>query len=204
MPIQRLFPSLIQQQRLFSLKSKLHQELLQECYKFRALDKSGRKWSKSNYRGGYTSYGSLTNLFEISSTFALLKSQIDKAVRIYIRELDMDVHPKDVQMCSLWINIMPARVHHSMHIHPLSVVSGSYYLQVPKGAPGLKLEDPRLLGFMASPPRKSKARKENLRFVELAPKAGEVVLFESWLRHEVPANTAKQDRVSISFNYHWV
>jgi uncharacterized protein (TIGR02466 family) len=30
-----------------------------------------------------------------------------------------------------------------------------------------------------------------------------VVLFESWLRHEVAANQAEEDRVSISFNYHW-
>jgi uncharacterized protein (TIGR02466 family) len=32
--------------------------------------------------------------------------------------------------------------------------------------------------------------------------AGKVVLFESWLRHEVPPNPAAAERVSISFNYH--
>jgi uncharacterized protein (TIGR02466 family) len=29
------------------------------------------------------------------------------------------------------------------------------------------------------------------------------VLFESWLRHEVAANTAGGERISVSFNYNW-
>jgi uncharacterized protein (TIGR02466 family) len=33
--------------------------------------------------------------------------------------------------------------------------------------------------------------------------AGNVVLFESWLRHEVPPNPVAAERVSISFNYNW-
>jgi hypothetical protein len=28
-------------------------------------------------------------------------------------------------------------------------------------------------------------------------------MWESWLRHEVPVNAAKTDRISISFNYGW-
>jgi uncharacterized protein (TIGR02466 family) len=29
------------------------------------------------------------------------------------------------------------------------------------------------------------------------------VLFESWLRHEVPMHRCDAERVSVSFNYHW-
>jgi predicted Rossmann fold nucleotide-binding protein DprA/Smf involved in DNA uptake len=32
-------------------------------------------------------------------------------------------------------------------------------------------------------------------------RAGEVILFESWLRHEVPPSPIAQERISISFNY---
>jgi len=28
-------------------------------------------------------------------------------------------------------------------------------------------------------------------------------LWESWLRHEVPANNSSEERISISFNYSW-
>jgi len=31
--------------------------------------------------------------------------------------------------------------------------------------------------------------------------AGTVLIWESWLRHEVPANAAKAERISVSFNY---
>ena len=41
-------------------------------------------------------------------------------------------------------------------------------------------------------------------FARFDPKEGSVLLFESWLRHEVEPNRAKQDRVSISFNYGWL
>jgi len=34
-----------------------------------------------------------------------------------------------------------------------------------------------------------------------AAQAGTVILFESWLRHEVPANPTVEERVSVSFNY---
>jgi len=33
--------------------------------------------------------------------------------------------------------------------------------------------------------------------------AGQVVLFESWLRHEVPSHPTAAERVSVSFNYNW-
>lgn len=204
MKIHRLFPSLIYQDRILPAQSELNHQLKKECYKFREIDKAGQKWCKENYPGGYTSYGSLANLHEISPYFDELRQKIDKGVGRYIKALDMDIKPKDLQMCSLWINIMPPGVTHTMHIHPLSVISGTYYLQFPENARGLKFEDPRMIGYMATVPRKKKARPENQWFIEMKPKVGEIILFESWIRHEVPPNPAKSERMSISFNYHWV
>jgi uncharacterized protein (TIGR02466 family) len=56
---------------------------------------------------------------------------------------------------------------------------------------------------MAAPPRLARARRARQAWVQVAAHAGSVVLFESWLRHEVPANRAAAERVSISFNYSW-
>jgi uncharacterized protein (TIGR02466 family) len=66
----------------------------------------------------------------------------------------------------------------------------------------LKLEDPRLERFMAAPPRTG-ADEGNRAWVTLPARPGQLVLFESWLRHEVPANRISAARVSISFNYSW-
>jgi uncharacterized protein (TIGR02466 family) len=92
---------------------------------------------------------------------------------------------------------------HSWHLHPLATISGTYYVQTPRGASGLKLEDPRLERFMAAPPRKANCRAENKPWIVIPAEAGNLVLFESWLRHEVPPNASSKERISISFNYNW-
>ena len=81
--------------------------------------------------------------------------------------------------------------------------SGTYYVRTPKGSPGLKLEDPRLDRFMAAPPRRADSPPAARPWVTLPVAAGQIVLFESWLRHEVPPNPVDAERVSISFNFGW-
>jgi uncharacterized protein (TIGR02466 family) len=57
--------------------------------------------------------------------------------------------------------------------------------------------------MMAAPPRRKKAAAERQSFVSVAPEPGTILLWESWLRHEVPLNEADEDRISVSFNYAW-
>jgi uncharacterized protein (TIGR02466 family) len=92
---------------------------------------------------------------------------------------------------------------HSGHIHPHSVVSGTLYVALPPGSRGLKFEDPRLAMLMAAPPRRAEAPEMLRSFVEVAPQPGDVLLWESWLRHEVSPGTGRDKRISISFNYRW-
>ncbi len=106
-------------------------------------------------------------------------------------------------MTDCWLNVMPAGVVHSLHLHPASFISGTYYVELPKGVAALKVEDPRLSRLMAAPPRRARAPQPFRSFVEVPAKAGELVLFESWLRHEVPPARYTGERISISFNYGW-
>jgi uncharacterized protein (TIGR02466 family) len=205
MPSLELFPTRIHRSRLAAGTARtLVPARVREAKLFRALDPAGANWSRENYFGGYTSYSSITDLAFRSSGFARLKDWIDREVSKYARDLEMDLGAGRLEMSSFWMNIMGYGCHHAFHLHPLSSVSGTFYLQVPKGSGAFKIEDPRLPAFMASPPRKSKARPANRRYFEVEPKAGELVLFESWLKHEVVANRSKQERISVSFNYDWI
>lgn len=207
MALQTLFPSFVSLQWLEKnarARQKRNQDLIAECYQIETADLEGRKWSKKNYPGGFTSYASLANLDQFSSSFLEIKKRIDPHVKEFAQRLEMDLQGRKLVMTSFWLNIMPQGVVHTMHIHPLSTISGTYYIQTPKNCSALKFEDPRLVNFMASPPRKAKARPENQRFISLAPQAGQIILFESWMRHEVPPNPSAQDRISVSFNYDWV
>jgi uncharacterized protein (TIGR02466 family) len=140
---------------------------------------------------------------QVSPTFAALAKIIDRHVARFARELEFDLGAGRLAMTDCWVNIMPRGVTHSLHLHPLSVISGTYYVRVPKGAPGLKFEDPRLERFMGAPPRKADAAERNRAWVVMPATAGGLLLFESWLRHEVAANAVNAERVSISFNYGW-
>jgi uncharacterized protein (TIGR02466 family) len=204
MSTQVLFPTLVYEGRLrFSGWRQLNARLLRECRELEHDDAAGRRWSVRNYPGGYTSYGSAHRMHRASPSFARLAGELDRHVAAFARRLQFDLSARALTMTDCWVNIMRRGALHSLHLHPLSTISGTYYVAVPAGAPGLKLEDPRLERFMAAPPRASGARRANRPWVTLAAHAGQLVLFESWLRHEVTPNPLRAERVSISFNYSW-
>lgn len=204
MPSQALFPTLVYKAPLQASGWKsVNDRLLLECRQYREDDSAGQAWSATRYPGGYTSYGSLSRMHTISPTFALLERKLHRHVNRFARSLEFDLEGRELAMTDCWINIMPRQVVHSLHLHPLSTISGTYYVRTPRGAPGIKFEDPRLDRFMAAPPRRSDCRPENRPWVTVPAEAGTVVLFESWLRHEVPPNPVAAERVSISFNFNW-
>jgi len=181
----------------------LNRELIKETAQIVDYDIPGQKWSRQNYRGGYTSYGSMDKLHQFSSTFMDLEAKLNRHVAAFAKQLDYDLEDRPLVMTDCWVNVMPEHAVHGLHIHPTSTISGTYYVKTPKGCSSIKFEDPRLANMMAAPPRKPDARRENQQFIEYPAEAGNVVLFESWLRHEVAANPTKSERVSISFNYNW-
>ena len=181
----------------------LNRALLDECRRIRARDAAGERWSARNYPHGYTSYGSLDQLHRMSSSFIRLREQIDRHAARYARALHWDLRGGRLAMSDCWMNVMGQGAAHTRHLHPHAVVSGTYYVKTPRGAAGLKFEDPRLASLMAAPARRASAPQALQPHVEIPALAGQLVLFESWLRHEVPASTVAAERVSLSFNYHW-
>ena len=177
--------------------------LLRECLQMREDDVAGRRWSSRHYPGGYTSYGSQCRMHHLSPTFAELERRLQPHVQRYARALAFDLTGRELSMTDCWINLMPPGVVHSLHLHPLATISGTYYVRTPPGSAPLKLEDPRLDRFMAAPPRRPDAPLRRRPWVSLPARAGQVVLFESWLRHEVPPHVGRGERVSISFNFSW-
>src|SRR5262249_45750752 len=132
-----------------------------------------------------------------------LKRLLDREAKAFSRALAFDLKGGRLKLDSLWVNVLQPGAAHAGHIHPHSVISGTAYVATPPGASALKLEDPRLPLMMAAPPREPGAPEAAQAFVYLRPQPGTVYMWESWLRHEVPANRAKTDRISISFNYAW-
>ena len=180
-----------------------YDELKAACLGVAEDDEAGQKWCEDNGYPGYTSYASLNDLPWRFPIFADLEKALDKHVAAFCKDLGFDLGEKKLKCGSFWINILPYGGMHSSHIHPHSVISGTTYVAMPKGTSALKLEDPRLPMMMHAPLRLKKAGQELQSFAYVKPEVGEVLLWESWLRHEVPMNMAEEERISVSFNYEW-
>lgn len=178
-------------------------ELEQSCLVIAEDDEAGQTWCEENGYPGYTSYASLTDLPWRFPIFADLVKILDHHVAEFVKDLEFDLDGRALVLEDLWINILPEGGTHSSHIHPHSVISGTTYVAMPEGASALKLEDPRLSRMMAAPTRAKAARAELQPFIYVKPNVGDVLLWESWLRHEVPMNMAEDERISVSFNYRW-
>lgn len=179
----------------------LLEALAHSCRSLAHDDAAGRRWAKDNGYAGYTSYASLGDLPQRDPNFGDLKRRLDGHVRTFAADACFDLAGRKPRLDSLWVNILKPGGAHSGHIHPHSIISGTVYIEVPPGSGGLKLEDPRLPMLMHAPTRTDAAPEAMQTFVYASPAPGTVYLWESWLRHEVPASRAKSERMSISFNY---
>ena len=182
-------------------RARLNRDLETACLSIARDDRAGQAWCREHGYAGYTSYASLSDLTIRAPAFSELEQRLRPHIARYATALHYDLGNKKLKLDSIWINVLKPGGTHSGHIHPSSVISGTYYVTVPKGTSALKLEDPRL-GLMMAAPRKTEAAPRDAQpFVYVAPKPGSLILFESWLRHEVPPNPARENRISVSFNY---
>jgi len=156
-------------------------------------DTAGQRWSKEHSYAGYTSYASLNDLPRRDPAFGELAKILTRHAAEFAKEcaFALDRKPK---LDSLWANLLKSSGHHSGHIHPHSMISGTFYVEVPQGSGPIRFEDPRLPLMMAAPQRPG-------TFFTIDPRPGMLLMWESWLRHEVLAGNGKGERLSISFNF---
>ena len=198
--VSRLYEASLAEERDFA---GFNAELASACAMLAEEDRAGRAWCKANAYPGYTSYASLDDLTTRAPPFAALAKRLSRHISAFAADLAFDLGPRGcLKLDSLWVSVLRGGAH-SAHIHPHAVISGTYYVATPSGAGGLRLEDPRLAMMMATPPRLPDAPGPLKSFVTIEPRAGTLLLWESWLRHEVLAGTSRSPRISVSFNYGW-
>jgi uncharacterized protein (TIGR02466 family) len=157
-------------------------------------DEAGRRWSREHRYSGYTSYASLNDLPKRDPAFADLAKLLTRHAATFAKDCGFDLARKP-RLDSLWVNLLKSGGHHSGHIHPHSIISGTFYVEVPRNSGAIRFEDPRLPLMMAAPPRADS-------FVTVEPRPGLLLMWESWLRHEVlPGGGGKGERLSVSFNF---
>lgn len=199
MTLTSLFPTRIQHQNVSD--PALVEDLESACWMIEDGDIAGHDWCDREGYPGYTSYASLDDLPERAPAFSDLVLRLDAYANAFAAALNWDLGTAKLKCDSLWVNILGEGGHHSGHIHPNSVISGTCYVAVPDGAGRIKFEDPRLPMMMAAPPLTADTPDLAGRFHYISPEAGDVLMWESWLRHEVMTSQTEDPRISVSFNY---
>jgi len=115
-------------------------------------------------------------------------------------------HPDFEAWCdNMWANTNQKYAHNRNHIHPGGLFSGVYYVQSPKECGRIWFTDPRTEAHMITmtygerPPF-------TWREIYYEPIPGRLIIFPSWLTHEVEPNMTDatgddEHRISISFNF---
>ncbi|MCL6682907.1 TIGR02466 family protein [Sphingomonas alba] len=191
MTVRSLFPTLLYEAEIGD--ANLLGELAHSIRTLARDDAAGIGWSRDKAYPGYTSYASLNDLPKRDPAIADLTKLLAKHAAKFAADANLDLGRKP-RLDSLWVNLLKGSGHHSAHIHPHSVISGTFYVEVPAGSGAIRFEDPRLPLMMAAPARDGS-------FVSIEPRPGLLLLWESWLRHEVLPGRGNGERLSISFNF---
>jgi len=175
-------------------------ELAHSIRSFAQQDRAGRRWSREHHYPGYTSYGSLNDLPKRDPAFGQLAKLLTRHAAAFASDLSFDLARKP-RLDSLWVNLLKKGGRHSGHVHPHAILSGTLYVEAPPNSGAIGFEDPRLPLMMAAPLRRPDAPDDQQTFVTVEPRPGLLLLWESWLRHEVRPGRGKSERLSISFNF---
>lgn len=109
----------------------------------------------------------------------------------------------EFRLSNMWININRKGDYNVIHDHPLSIMSGVFWVKTSKNCGKLKFESPHsftqhlLLESVNSEIAKEQNYYGNYTF---DPKEGTIILFPSDFKHGVEPNESNEDRISIAFN----
>jgi uncharacterized protein (TIGR02466 family) len=182
---------------------------LLEMIKTLETDPTITESSKANYGTGWTSYhatnGDFYSKYNLANSPVTeeLQTFIWDSVKNYFMTIGIDpIHLEFLRLGVVWANVNPKYSYHTFHTHENSYYSGCYYVKVPKNSGDIVFKDPRnsLRLFELSPGENQKFSDAVVRQIPMNPLPGSIVLFPSWLEHEVQQNLTDDDRVSIAFN----
>ncbi len=107
---------------------------------------------------------------------------------------------QELVLDNAWVNVSPKYASNRMHVHARDHLSGVYYVQTPENCGNISFRDPRPQVEMWDFPY-GEINEMSTREVSYPPTAGRMLLFPSWLAHEVRPNMSDEDRISIAFNF---
>ena len=160
------------------------------------IDALGSLRETSGFLSGGAGWQSRGNLHELPA-FAALTRCIGAASKGVLDFLKVECDGFVITNC--WANVNPGGHSHQIHTHPNNFLSGVYYVTAPEGSGDIEFHDPRQQAIVLLP-KVSGYTPFNSSKHTIAPREGQLLVFQSWFQHLVKENRSDQDRISISFN----
>jgi uncharacterized protein (TIGR02466 family) len=126
--------------------------------------------------------------------FAPLREAVRAACSFALAEMGQGERSYELQS---WVNLHDRGGFNFLHQHEGSLLSGSFYLQVPAGSGAFVFRDPRpgvIHGLVKG------AVANGHGDVHLNPSTGLLVLFPCWIEHYVEPHGNDTPRITIAFN----
>jgi len=161
-----------------------------------------KKWKEQRHFGRtITSYFSDKTRNYAGHFDPNLAKYINFACREYM--LEIGFNPNSDLRIETWLNLNLPDTHHSRHEHFGCFMGGVLWLAVPEKSGDFNIFDP--VGVRAQNTTQYLfARNGNTAYntsiYTVIPQVGKMIMFPSWLQHQVEANESNEDRISIAFN----
>ena len=120
--------------------------------------------------------------------------------RQYLKKRGASKDVIDRSRVKWWYSMYDANESHCLHIHPRSLVAGTYYPYSDKDSSSLRFRNPSALLIKWS---ESWEGRDDAEYKH-KPVTGDMLVWPPWLEHEVrPQKTVKPDkaRIAISWNF---
>ena len=160
------------------------------------LRKADPKGHSVSNHGGWQSK-SIESWDKTPEELMYFRSVLDREVKDCVKQAGLPM----LQMSNLWFNINGYKDYNNLHDHQNSILSGAFYIDV---------EEPDLMGNIEFHredaaihflPPLDKYNHFTSQKASYRPEAGLLLLFPSWLKHNVVGNLSQKERYSLSFNF---
>jgi uncharacterized protein (TIGR02466 family) len=175
----------------------LAKELLPVCLEY--INSDGVSFNNNNHHLSTYENRKIDNILHNDKRFLNFKNYITSLAKeySYINNIEyVDMHH------FFNINKMMQNSSHTVHTHQGAILSGLIYLKVSEFSSPILFRDPRqyrqFIDYKTS--NNTSAIQTFLPHITIPPKVGDVLIWPSWLEHEVPYNPNDDERITLVFN----
>ena len=191
--VYELFPDPIFHYKLENYKQ-INKELLNYILELQKKDKKGN--NRSN-RGGWHSPN--FDLVNPGPPINFINSFKDFLKHIIEDEFGWEYIPNKQRVVAMWAIINKKNSYNVKHNHQNCYLSSAYYIKKPENSGDITFYDPKESKTYRFP-EVEKHTNYSAESVTIKPEEGDLLIFPSYLYHDVGVNLSDEERIVVSFN----